>query len=232
MGLSDWDAFVVTKMAVYCILGQSNLADFRAAPGDGTAEAMLSQLHNLVNIGLNGGETQITNTVSVNKSGELVEDGDYYSQTFTVSSSVPMSQYTVTGIANFPEGSRVTNMSGGDQTTFSNGETFKIMIPTSNMTQDINGAIAVQAKCQTYPILYGRSRVPGTQDYMVTMDPYGDDSGNGTLEVKTNTGRIEIVKNDAETNLPIESVTFALMKQDGTVIANVMTDANRTGSIY
>lgn len=34
MGLSDWDAFAVTKMAVYCVLGQSNLGDFRAAPGD------------------------------------------------------------------------------------------------------------------------------------------------------------------------------------------------------
>ena len=63
MGLSDWDAFVVTKMAVYCVLGQSNLADFKAAPGDPVADAMLAQLHNLVNIGLNGGENS-TNTVS------------------------------------------------------------------------------------------------------------------------------------------------------------------------
>lgn len=226
MGLSDWDAFVVTKMAVYCVLGQSNLGDFRAAPGDGTADAMLAQLHNLVNIGLNGGENPTNNTVSINKNGELVEDGDYYSQTYTVSSSVAMSQYTVTGIANFPEGTRIANVNGADQTTFSSGEAFKIMIPASGMTQDINGAVAVQAKCQTYPILYGRTRVPGTQDYMVTMDPYGDDSGNGDLNVKTNTGRIEIVKNDAETNLPIEGVTFALMKQDGTVIATATTDAN------
>ena len=226
MGLSDWDAFVVTKMAVYCVLGQSNLGDFRAAPGDGTADAMLAQLHNLVNIGLNGGENPTNNTVSINKNGELVEDGDYYSQTYTVSSSVAMSQYTVTGIANFPEGTRIANVNGADQTTFSSGEAFKIMIPASGMTQDINGAVAVQAKCQTYPILYGRTRVPGTQDYMVTMDPYGDESGNGDLNVKTNTGRIEIVKNDAETNLPIEGVTFALMKQDGTVIATATTDAN------
>ena len=226
MGLSDWDAFAVTKMAVYCVLGQSNLADFRAAPGDGTAEAMMAQLNNLVNIGFNGGESQAVGTVSINKNGELVEEGDYYSQNYSVSSNVEMSQFTITNIANFPEGSYVANNGGAAQNTFGNGETFKIMIPANSLGQDINGMIFVQAKCKTYPILYGRSSVAGKQDYMVTMDPYGDDSNNIPLNVKTNTGKIEIVKNDAETNLPIEGVTFQLLKQDGTVVATATTNAN------
>ena len=53
MGLQDdFDAFAVTKMAVYCVLGQSDLGAFSADDNDGTAQAMLSVLHNLVNIGI------------------------------------------------------------------------------------------------------------------------------------------------------------------------------------
>lgn len=185
----------------------------------------MAQLNNLVNIGLNGGESQISGTISINKNGELVEEGEYYSQSYSVSSNVEMSGYTVTNIANFPEGSYVANNGGAAQNTFGNGETFKIMIPANSLGQDINGMIFVQGRCKTYPILYGRSQVAGKQDYMVTMDPYGDDSSNVPLDVKTNTGRIEIVKNDAETNLPIEGVTFQLMKQDGTVVATATTNA-------
>ena len=46
----------------------------------------------------------------------------------------------------------------------------------------------------------GKTRINGTQDYAVTADPYGDIFGTGVLNVKTNTGRIKIVKNDVDTN--------------------------------
>lgn len=62
---------------------------------------------------------------------------------------------------------------------------------------------------------------------MLTFDPYGDVSGQANLNVKTNTGKIQIDKIDAETRGSIEGVTFQLQKPDGTVIGNVTTDKNR-----
>ena len=44
------------------------------------------------------------------------------------------------------------------------------------------------------------------------------------MNVKANTGKIKIIKNDAETNLPIAGVTFQLTKKDGTVVANATTN--------
>ena len=44
------------------------------------------------------------------------------------------------------------------------------------------------------------------------------------MSIKTNTGKIKIIKNDAETNLPIAGVTFQLRKKDGTVVANATTN--------
>lgn len=232
MGLqTDWDAFAVTKMAIYCILGQSNLANFSADTNDGTAQAMLSVLHNLVNIGVNGGETQNSGSFSINKSGEFIENGDYYSQAYSPSSSLGISNYTITNIENFPSGSYIANMNGTAQNTFGGTEQFKIMIPKSQLGADINGNIHISGACKTYPIFYGETTVAGNQDYIVTADPYG--SNNTTvvnLNIKTNTGKIQIHKIDDETLQPIEGVTFQLLKKDGTVIANATTDKNGNAS--
>ena len=66
----------------------------------------------------------------------------------------------------------------------------------------------------------------GTQNYLITYDPFGDTVGRANLNIVTNTGKIKMVKNDAETNKPIEGVTFQLSKADGTIIANATTNKN------
>ena len=173
MGLQDdFDAFAVTKMAVYCVLGQSDLGAFSADDNDGTAQAMLSVLHNLVNIGINGSGSQAQGTLSASKVGELVEEGNYYSQKFQASSGVGLANYTITNILGFPSGTFVANLNGGAQNTFGQNEQFKLMIPKTGFVNDINGNIYLTGKSTTYPIFYGESNNPATQDYVVTYDPY------------------------------------------------------------
>lgn len=43
-------------------------------------------------------------------------------------------------------------------------------------------------KCRTYPVFYGQTTVAGTQNYLVTTDPYGDYINMANLTVATNTG--------------------------------------------
>ncbi len=225
MGLQeDFDAFAVTKMAVYCILGQSDLNAFSADSDDGTAQAMLGVLHNLVNIGVNGQETQAQGTLGAGKVGELVEEQNHYSQIFSANSGVGLANYTVTNIAGFPEGTYVANLGGQPQNTFGPGEQFKLMIPKSGFTSDINGNIYLTGKCAVYPIFYGESGNPATQDYIVTYDPYGDDSTVTSLNIKTDTARIQINKTDDFTHKAIKGVTFELTKADGTVVGRATTN--------
>lgn len=229
MGLENqYDAFVATKQAIYRVLdGRDPNTFYNGA--DSRGQAIKNAIINLVNIGRNGTQTPVNTDVTTNKIGEFIEDGDYYSQEYSISSPVETSEYTITATNGLPNGSQITNMSNNVQNTFSGSEHFKVRIPKTSLSSDINVIIALQAKCKTYPVFYGKTTVPGTQDYLLTFDPFGDVAGRADLNIKTNTGKIKIVKNDEDTNQPIAGVTFQLSTKDGTVIANATT--NEKGEI-
>lgn len=229
MGLENqYDAFVATKQAIYRVLdGRDPNTFYNGA--DSRGQAIKNAIINLVNIGRNGTQTPVNTDVTTNKIGEFIEDGDYYSQEYSISSPVETSEYTITATNGLPNGSQITNMSNNVQNTFSGSEHFKVRIPKTSLSSDINVTIALQAKCKTYPVFYGKTTVPGTQDYLLTFDPFGDVAGRADLNIKTNTGKIKIVKNDEDTNQPIAGVTFQLSTKDGTVIANATT--NEKGEI-
>lgn len=99
------------------------------------------------------------------------------------------------------------------------------MIPKSELTQNINGVITIKSKCKTYPVFVGKTRIADTQNYALTCDAYEDFTAMTTLNVTTNTGKIEVKKVDAENSVPIEGVMFQLLKMDGTQIATAKTNA-------
>ena len=229
MGLENqYDAFVATKQAIYRILDGIDPNSFYNG-ADSRGQAIKNAIINLVNIGKNGSQTPMNTDVTVNKVGGFIEDGDYYYQEYSISSPVETSEYTITAVQGLPDGYQITNMSNNSQSTFSGSEHFKVRVPKSALSSDINATIVLQAKCKTYPVFYGKTTVPGTQDYLLTFDPFGDVAGRTDLNVKTNTGKIKIIKNDEDTNEPIQGVTFQLTKDDGTVIANATT--NERGEI-
>lgn len=226
MGVADkYDAFMVTKQAVYCILYNFN-ENTRYKALDSRGTAMISAIKNLVNIGRNGTQTPYTAGVAVSEVGQFIEDGDYYTQEYQIKCGIQVSQYTITATAGLPTGSKITNMSNVERTTFGANEHFKVKVPKGQLDKDVNAIFSIQAKCTTYPVFYGRTRIPGTQNYAVTYDPLGDITGKSLFSVKADTGKIQIIKNDAETDLPIEGVTFVLSKTDGTVLGNATTDEN------
>lgn len=225
MGLNnDFDAFAVTKFAIYCILNQSKLEYYSAIPGDVVGEQMLRVLQNLVNIGLNGTETKATGTMSIQKVNGFLDAGGYYYQDYKVSSSINMSEFTVS-FENMPEGSGIADTNNSGKTTFSNGEIFRILIPTDKLKSDINGKINIVGKCETYPIFLGEAPA-GLQNYVITYGTYGNEEVSTDLKVSTNTGSLKVVKVDEETKVPIEGVSFTLKSVDGKYEQSGKTDKN------
>ena len=147
MGLENkFDAFVATKQSIYCIIyGTDPTTYYRG--GDARGEAIKNAIIRLVDIGRNGTQTPLNTDVSANKVGGFIEDGDYYYQEYAIDSPVETSQYTITATNGLPSGSQITNMSNGEQTTFSGSEHFKVRIPKSALSSDINVTIALQGYC-------------------------------------------------------------------------------------
>ena len=231
LGVSDWRyAYQATKMAVYVALGQSNVNSYYAT--DSTGQQIVDLIHRLVDAGQNGTATYRTPVANINKSGNMELSGDYYIQNYTVSSNVDINGYNV-AIANFPEGTILTNTAGGGQNTFGTGETFQVRIPKNTVeTQDINGVIRVDVNSKSYAVFYGTSYNASVQDYAVTGDPISLTSSTTNLTLKANTASIKIHKVDQDTKEPIKDTIYELTKEDGTVIGRGTTDSEGNLTFY
>ena len=184
---NDLEAFQATKQAVYCILYNFDpVTRFRGANqgADARGDAIKNAIVNMVNIGRNGSQMPSDPNITLSNSGNLYEDGNYYTQKINVSSTVEMTNYTITATANLPQGTIITNSNGIQTNSFNGNESMYVKIPKSQMVQDISNAIInVQGKCKTYPVFYGKTRTEGTQNYALTYDPFGDGVGRATLNL-------------------------------------------------
>lgn len=157
MGLKDkYEAYFATKQAIYCVILNRDISLYKGITENG--KKIVEAIKTLKNIGLNGTQKPENANLKIIKSGSFKEDANYYSQAYTVTSSVSISGFQVDKISNFPEGSFIANSKGNKQTSFNSGETFKVMIPKSKLGKDINGVISISSKCKTYPIFYRKNK--------------------------------------------------------------------------
>lgn len=222
---NDFDAYLATKQAGYCIIFNRNPEEVYRGRNE-RGNRIHKALVNIVNAGRNGTDMPNSANIKLNKIGEFYEDGDYYSQIFKIESNTNIKNYTITSTAGLPDGSIITNENNEQKLTFNSGENFVVKVPKNSLIEDIESIINVQVACKSYPIFYGKSSIPNAQDYVVTFDPYGDETGRIDFNVKTNSGKIKINKIDDETSQPVEGVTFKLMKENGVVVGTATTDKN------
>lgn len=227
LGVADkYDAYMATKQAINSVmLGRNVTSVYR---GTNTAgNNVVKAIKKLTDIGRNGTQTFETPNLRISKVGSFTETGNYYIQEYKVNADVPISTYKIQSTANLPANSYIADTSNNGKTTFNADENFRLVVPKSSLTSNISNAIInIKSKCKTYPVFYGKTTISSAQNYAVTYDPYGDYTARISDNIETNTGKIKIIKNDAETSQPIKDVTFQLSKKDGTVIANATTNAN------
>lgn len=224
LGVSDWrSAYQATKMAVYCVLGQSDINAFYADDAEG--QAIVNLIHRLVNEGVNGTSTYRTPVSSINKSGNMVLSGNYYIQNYSLTANVEITNYDI-ATTGFPTGTLITDTAGTQKTTFNPGEIFQVRIPKNSVeTRDVNGRIRATVTSKSYAVFYGASPDDSLQDYAVAGDPIALTSSSANIDLKGNTAGIKIQKVDEDTNQPIPNTVFQISKQDGTVIGTATTNA-------
>ena len=226
MGLtSKYDAFAVTKFAVYCILGEAKLEYFKAEKDDEEAVAMLKALKKLVKIGEKGTEKQDANPLSLNKIGGLKEEENYFSQEYSLSSTTEFESYEISKTEGMPEGSYLIDVDGNKTKKFKQGQNFRVLIPKDKMTKDLSIKITAKAECKSYVILEGKTTVTKTQNYVVTAGELAAATTQDTLKINVNNAKINIKKVEENTEKPIQGVKFALYK-DGKLVHEKQTDSN------
>ena len=238
------DAYLATKQAAYWVLknkpldqiktyfrpGQSVIENQNLAETKRRGQKVINAIYDMVNAAYNGTQTPAnSDVITISKVGSFAQDSsnsNYYSQTYKPTASVDMSTYTVRSIENFPSGSFVASTNGTAKTTFNSGESFKIMVPKSNITKDLTGTVYLIGKCKTYPVYYAESTVNGYQDHAICCDPYGDITEKATLSIDGTTSTITVNKTDAETGAKISGVTFGLYNSNGTQVASSKTNSD------
>ena len=159
LGVEDeYDAYMATKQAINCVMLDRDVRSLYRGK-DSSGNKVVDAIEKLVNIGRNGIQTFQTANLKINKSGSLVEEESYYSQTYQVESAVQISSYDIISTANMPNGSYTADINGNKKTSFSGTEKFKLMIPKNSMTKDLNVIINIMGKCKTYPVFFGKTTV-------------------------------------------------------------------------
>lgn len=229
---NEQDAFVATKQAIYSVMYDWDVdTHFRGA--DERGWKIFNAIKTITNNARNGTETpNKSNVLEIKPVGEFKkENNNYYSQEYSVKASVDMSNYIITKIENFPEGSIVTDLNNNPKTEFSPNQNFKILIPKNKILNNFEGTIKINGRVKTYPVFYGASYDENLQDYALTYDAYETVGDEITLRVNAYKSKITVIKKDGETNKPIENVEFNVKYKDGTQIGNFKTDQNGTITI-
>lgn len=224
---NDFDAFALTKHAIYCILYNRDVRSFYRG-GDLRGQKMVDAMERIVNTARNNTQYPNTSTtLNINKVGDFVQDAnsEYYSQTYSVSADAEVGDYTVS-INNIYDGTIITDINGNVKNTFSGGEQFKVLVPKSNIIENKDISINVSGSIKNYPVFYGKAPSGDLQDYALTYSAYTTGNGSTTLSVDAYKSSLRVIKIDAETKKAIEGVEFNFKYNDGQNIGNYKTNAN------
>lgn len=224
---SDYDAFALTKQAVYCILYNRDVRTFYRG-GDIRGQKMVDAMDRIVNIARNNPQIPSTSTeLDINKVDNFQKDSKegYYSQIYSVSGGTEVKDYTVS-IGNELEGAIITDINGNIRNVFSGGENFKILVPINSITENKSISISVSGNVKNYPIFYGKAPSDNLQDYALTYSAYSTAKGNQKLDIDAYKSSIKVVKVDQETKKPLKGVEFNFRYSDGQNIGNYKTNSN------
>lgn len=235
----DDDLYYATKVAVHCFVdGSTPYGKYdephRVGHGQNVSyeevlrrgRKVLSVAQQIYDFGMNGTDNYIQATVNIttgNQTKETISGIRYLVQNYTATANKELSSYKVS-ILGFPQGTKILDNANNEKTDMTNSN-FKIAIPMSEITSNINGYINVtDARVKTFPIFYANSGNNNTQNYIIN-DPSEVTTARATFTVNAFQSTLKIIKKDAETNKPVKDVIFNVRYSDGTLVGDYKTNS-------
>lgn len=199
--------------------------------GGEAGERTLNAMKNIVNIARTGTETKPSSTLNIHANTSKWEidslDNKCVSKEFTISASAGIKDYNISLDGNIIEGTKITDLENNEKNKFIEGEKFKILIPIKNVQEDGNFLIKVNGEVATKPVIFGKSPSSTLQNVALTGSIYEGGNGSKTEYYFKNETKIEILKQNQETEEPLAGVTFQILDENKEVIySGLKTDSN------
>lgn len=226
---TEEEAYLATKQAVYSMLTNRDISEYSAIGESG--ERCLNALKQIAAAARSSNEVKLSSELKINQINSLWQidniDNKYVSQEFSVSANAGFSTYKIELSNVNIEGIKVTDLNNNEKTEFNYNEKFKILIPVKNITLDGDLSINAYGKVATKPVLYGKSRDAGLQNYAITGYTYEDGTGSKKVYYTKNDTKIIIVKKDEKDQKYLQGVEFNLLDENKNIIhAALTTDEN------
>lgn len=239
---SEEEAYAATKAAIWCVIGVSNYTnqDLWNNSAKPKVKALFDKLVNLANSNPTAVQQAVYGSARVDK--EPVKDGDWWYQRYKVvetsNSGKEIRKYQVK-LTSAPSGTKITDESGTEKSSYNGDEFFKVWIPVSAIPEggSAEAKFEITADMFSNVILIGKPTdgLDGkVQDMEIAMPIQKVKIENnmiiGDEEVPPDTsdsGKLTVIKLDARDNAtPLAGVTFDCYNASGQLIDTGTTDAN------
>lgn len=217
---SNMEAFAATKMAVYDALYTYNWSDFKAVNDQG--KRVIAAAESISKKARSSKETKLVGKVEIKsinetwKSDEL--DNRYISKTYQVVTNVESTKYQIKLDGFDINNVKLTDKNNKEKTEFSSGETFKVLIPVSELENKLNIVkdfqITATADLKTKPVLYGETASSTYQDYALAAGEWEFETTVLKAQYLSNKTSIKIIKKDTETSASLKGAKFNILDKN------------------
>lgn len=229
--LNEQEAFTATKFAIYTIMHNRNPNDYSPVNTDAGRRTYQAYLK-IVNAAKNSSETIEQNSeVSIIPESSKWEvdniEKECVSKIYTLNSKLSKGESKIELNGELPKGIKLTDLNNNPKNKFSVGEKMKVIIPIENLDKSGKFSLKAITSIETKPVLYGKTSIPGTQNYAIAGYMYEDIETKYIESYQQNITKIKVVKTEDETGKRLAGVKFNLLDENKELIFdNLVTNEN------
>lgn len=228
--VTEQEAFTATKMAVYSVLYDYSISQFSSIGEAG--ERTLIALDMILEAARSGSQTKPSSALTieaVNSEWKIDEQNtNYMYQLYQVKANGPMQNYTIElEKENAQVDAIITDVNHNERKQFDSKESFKVLVPISQLGEGGSLTITAKAQVETKPILIGKSPVASQQDYAITGIMLEEGMGSKTVHYTKNQTKLKILKKDQDQDIPLAGAYFDLYdEEDRQVLTDLVSNEN------
>lgn len=220
----EFEAYVATKQAVFCMLYNR---EFKWYTYEGEAgQRVYNAMIKIVESAKNSNKLPQNSTINLNETEWNIDEinNTYLSKKITLNSQEKISEFSVNLEGNIPMGTIVTDLKNNELKIFKNSKEFKILVPLKNLVTNGEFTINIQGKVDVYPMYFGQAPSSQMQSYVLTAGVAKQEKIKEIVEYPENNTKLIIIKKDNE-GRKLSGVKFNLLDVNKNIVMeNVETN--------